>query len=136
MATPNPMGGGDSRHNYGAERASAKEFHIAGILVTVYGLEELRKDIKDVACLWLLHPRLQKHSIMAPIAGAAIADWNKKLDSARSPKGLIAVSFDQRNHGTREVNKLANESWKAGNPTHAPDMFSIFRMSTIAHVLG
>lgn len=126
MTTPNPMSG-SSRHDYGIEKASAREYHIAGILVTVYGLDELRKDVQNVACLWLMHPRLQKHTVMAPIAGATITDWNKKLDSARESKGLIAVSFDQRNHGTREVNKLANESWKGGNPTHAPDMFSIFR---------
>lgn len=130
MATPNPMTQNKGRHDYGPDRVSAKEYHIAGILVTVYGLEEL-PNVKDVACLWLLHPRLQKHAIMAPVAAAAILDWNKKLQesqSARSnPKGLIAVSFDQRNHGTRQVNKLANESWKAGNPAHAADMFSIFR---------
>jgi len=64
---------------------------------------------------------------MAPMATAAILDWNKKSGQT-SAKGLIAVSFDQRNHGTREVHKLANESWKAGNPAHAADMFSIFSM--------
>ena len=117
------------RHNYGPDKVSAKEYHIAGILVTVYGLEELA-NVKDVACLWLMHPRLQKHAIMAPVAASAILEWNKKLQESQSassnPKGLIAVSFDQRNHGTRQVSKLANEAWKTGNPTHAPDMFSIF----------
>lgn len=131
MATPNPMQAGKSdRHNYGSERVSAKEYHIAGILVTVYGLDEL-PNVTNVACLWLLHPRLQKHAIMAPVAAAAILDWNNKLRQSQSassnPKGLIAVSFDQRNHGTREVSKLGNESWKSGNPMHAPDMFSVFR---------
>lgn len=62
---------------------------------------------------------------MAPIAAASIHDWNSR--SASKSKGLIAVSFDQRNHGTREVNALANESWRQGNPTHAQDMFSVFR---------
>lgn len=36
------------------------------------------------------------------------------------------MAFDQRNHGSREVDKLANEAWKSGNPNHAQDMFSIF----------
>lgn len=132
MATPNPTAGSD-RHNYGAERVSATEYHIAGILVTVYGVEEL-PNTRDVACLWLLHPRLQKHQIMAPVAASAILDWNKKLDQSQSlksrPKGLIAVSFDQRNHGTRKVDKSGNETWKSGNSRHAQDMFSIFRMSS------
>ncbi|GAB7355617.1 hypothetical protein MBLNU459_g6341t1 [Dothideomycetes sp. NU459] len=128
MAAPNPM---HDRHDYGPSNISAKTYHIAGVLTTVYGLEEL-PNVQDVACLWLLHPRLQKHDIMAPVAAAAINAWNERLQKSRSqsaspaPKGLIAVSFDQRNHGTRQVDKLANESWKAGNPRHAPDMFSIF----------
>lgn len=135
--TNNPMSTTHNRHDYGHEHVSTKEYHIAGILVTVYGLEELA-NVKDVACLWLMHPRLQKHTIMAPVAAAAINAWNKKLEessSARSnAKGLIAVSFDQRNHGTRRVSKLANESWKQGNPTHAIDMFSIFRTTSQSYI--
>jgi hypothetical protein len=139
MSTPNPMEPAKSdRHNYGLHKVSAKEYHIAGILVTVYGLEELA-DTQDVACLWLMHPRLQKHAIMAPVAASAILDWNKKLEESQSAKsnrkGLIAVSFDQRNHGTRQVSKLANEAWKSGNPAHAVDMFSIFRMSSYVYIL-
>ncbi|KAL1305566.1 hypothetical protein AAFC00_007172 [Neodothiora populina] len=128
--TPNQMGG-SNRHDYGSARVSATEHHIAGILATVYGLDELSASATDVACLWLLHPRLQKHTIMAPVAANVILEWNKKRDEEeaggkKQRKGLIAVSFDQRNHGTREVNERANQSWKGGNPAHAPDMFSIF----------
>lgn len=32
---------------------------------------------------------------------------------------------DQRNHGTREIYPLANESWNKSNPHHAQDMFGI-----------
>lgn len=32
---------------------------------------------------------------------------------------------DQRNHGTREVDPLANQSWNKGNPHHAQDMVGI-----------
>jgi hypothetical protein len=68
---------------------------------------------------------------MAPVAASVIGDWNKRLNGS-SPKkpsrGLIAVSFDQRNHGSREVDKLANEAWRHGNEKHAQDMFSIYRM--------
>jgi hypothetical protein len=67
------------------------------------------------------------------VATVAIDNWNRRLQSrAFSPstkvKGLIAVSFDQRNHGTRQVDALANEAWRQGNDRHAQDMFSCFRM--------
>ena len=77
----------------------------------VYGLAELSSSCKSVSCLWLLHPRLQTKEIMSSVASTTITDWN--LRSSSDKKGLIAVAFDQRNHGTREVNALANEAWKS-----------------------
>jgi hypothetical protein len=62
---------------------------------------------------------------MAPAAAQAINHWNARRGS--SGKGLIAVSFDQRNHGTRNVDKMSNEAWRQGNPRHAQDMFSVYR---------
>ncbi|EKG10755.1 hypothetical protein MPH_12138 [Macrophomina phaseolina MS6] len=128
MATPNPL---ESTHGAAPPPGvSQKTLHIAGILTTVYGLEELSSPAQPVACLWLLHPRLQTQSCMAPIAAQAIAAWNKRVQSgaagAGKGKGLIAVSFDQRNHGTRQVDALSNEAWRSGNPRHAQDMFSIY----------
>lgn len=106
---------------------SQKVYAIAGIQVTVFGLEELRSQTTEVACLWLLHPRLATQERMTGIAASAITDWNGKVQNTPSAKGLIAVSFDQRNHGTRLIDPLANEAWRQGNPRHAQDMFSIFR---------
>ncbi|KAJ5594527.1 uncharacterized protein N7459_000735 [Penicillium hispanicum] len=105
---------------------SQKVYAIAGISVTVFGLEELRSQ-EEVACLWLLHPRLATQERMTDIAASSITDWSTRNKDTPSAKGLIAVSFDQRNHGARMVDPLANESWKEGNPRHAQDMFSIFR---------
>lgn len=102
-------------------------YAIAGISVTVFGLEELRSQATEVACLWLLHPRLATQERMTDIAASTITDWNTKTKDTPTAKGLIAVSFDQRNHGARIVNPLANEAWRQGNPRHAQDMFSIFR---------
>lgn len=131
MATINPM-----ERTYATPPASVskKVFSIAGIITTVYGLEELHSNIRDVACLWLLHPRLQTQECMEPIAASTILDWNSRLrdgaaSNGQASKGLIAVSFDQRNHGSREVDKLSNEAWRSGNPRHAQDMFSIYRRS-------
>lgn len=129
MATPNPM---DTTYSSPPPAVSKQTYTIAGIRTTVYGLEELPKEVKNVACLWLLHPRLQTQECMAPIAATTTTEWNKRLqngqDKGRST-GLIAVSFDQRNHGTREVDNLANEAWRSGNASHAQDMFSIYRAS-------
>lgn len=103
---------------------------IAGILTTVYGLKELKKEHENVACLWLLHPRMQTQDYMAPIASAAIDHWKHRSqasDQDHSSPGLIAVSFDQRNHGSREIDSLANEAWRSGNARHAQDMFSAYR---------
>lgn len=112
-------------------RAVSSETHcIAGILTTVYGLSELQADIHNVACLWLLHPRLQTQKCMQPIASSTIHHWNERSRTRKNKDGatgLIAVSFDQRNHGSREVDKLANEAWKAGNERHAQDMFTSYR---------
>jgi hypothetical protein len=108
---------------------SQKKYPIAGILTTVFGLDELPSQASEIACLWLLHPRLATQERMTGIAESVIADWNQRIkDGHAGPvKGLIAVSFDQRNHGTRLVDPLANEAWRQGNPRHAQDMFSIFR---------
>ncbi|TGO08563.1 hypothetical protein BTUL_0202g00020 [Botrytis tulipae] len=120
MATPNPLENAPP-----AISISEKTFHIAGILTTIYGLEEISPSCTSISCLWLLHPRLQTKKIMENVASTCIRGWNLQSGSNRTV-GLIAVAFDQRNHGSREVNALANESWRDGNETHAQDMFSIF----------
>ncbi|BCS16701.1 hypothetical protein ASPFODRAFT_124618 [Aspergillus luchuensis CBS 106.47] len=114
----------DNASRYGdASTVSRKTYPVAGIQTTVYGLDELPTQTSDIACLWLLHPRGGTQERMKGIGTTIIADWN-----SRNPtKGLIAVAFDQRNHGTREVDPLANEAWRQGNPRHAQDMFSIFQ---------
>ena len=129
MSTPNPLEGTGAVANGPVSR---KQHVIAGLKTVVYGLEELPKGQRYVACLWLLHPRLSEQSKMAPIADTVISRWNKRLKArnALSPAvpGLIAVSLDQRNHGSREIDPVANEAWRGGNPRHAQDMFSIYRV--------
>ncbi|ETN45461.1 uncharacterized protein HMPREF1541_09293 [Cyphellophora europaea CBS 101466] len=112
---------------------SSTTFHIAGILTHVHGLAELPSSCTEVAVLWLLHPRLQDHRCMAPFAAHIITNYYAHLKTGAGGRGtggketgLIAVSFDQRNHGTRLVDKLANEAWRSGNEHHAQDMFSCF----------
>ncbi|MCJ1437182.1 hypothetical protein MMC27_006567 [Xylographa pallens] len=126
MATPNPL---ENTHSQPPARLSKKTYVIAGILCTVYGYDELLPETTDVACLWLLNPRLQTQACMEPVAFSAINHWNQRLEQKQDRhefQGLIAISFDQRNHGSREIEPLANQSWNAGNGKHAQDMFSIF----------
>lgn len=120
-----------------APSVSKKTYSIAGIVTTVFGLDELSPQASEVACLWLLNPRLATQERMAPFAIAAITDWNNRVQDGRaqSPaKGLIAITFDQRNHGTRIIDPIANEAWRQGNPRHAQDMFSIFRELQHMHI--
>jgi len=102
-----------------ASGVSVKTTHIGtGILGDVYGLEELPKSCGSVACLWLLHGRNNTKEWMQHIASSCILGWQQR-QSPESQFGLIAVAFDQRNHGTRLVDKHANGSWRDGNETHA-----------------
>ncbi|KAF2095646.1 hypothetical protein NA57DRAFT_44110 [Rhizodiscina lignyota] len=113
---------------------SSTVYPVAGILTTVYGLSELPPNITEIACLWLLHPRLQTQACMAPLAAHTITQWNERIrqgKAGKKPKGLIAASFDARNHGSREVDKIANEAWRQGNERHAIDMFSCYHGSAL-----
>ncbi|KAF2119658.1 Alpha/Beta hydrolase protein [Lophiotrema nucula] len=125
-ATTNPLHG---THDASHPTISEHTFTIAGILTVVHGLSELPPTATSIACLWLLHPRLQTKETMSPLAAEIILAWNERIKQGRAgknPRGLIAVSFDQRNHGSRLVDKLHNEAWRQGNPRHAQDMFSCF----------
>lgn len=108
----------------GTPPCSQKTLHIAGISTTVHGLEELPANCESVSCIWLLHGRLGSMKHMDIPAAQFINGWNKTLEnsSGGNKKGLIAVSFDQRNHGSRQLESLPNETWKTGNPRHAQDV--------------
>ncbi|KAF2167603.1 hypothetical protein M409DRAFT_22405 [Zasmidium cellare ATCC 36951] len=110
---------------------SEKTLLVGGINATVYGLGEVNSTTDHVACLWLLHPRSCTLADMKPIARTMIHTWNTLVANSASAelhgkKGLIAVAIDQRNHGELQIDPLANEAWRQGNPTHAVDMFATF----------
>lgn len=114
---------------------SKKTIHMAGILVDVYGLDEVPPSVGRVSCLWLHHPRTRAKEDMADIAARCISAWNNRRSNSSgggggnggnsSSRGLIAAAFDQRNHGGRLVHGLGNAAWREGNPTHAQDMFGV-----------
>ncbi|KAK6950690.1 hypothetical protein Daesc_007215 [Daldinia eschscholtzii] len=93
---------------------------VSGLQIDVYGLAELPANASKVSCLWLHHGRLRNKEDMAPFANRFLSAYHEKPNPGR---GFIAVALDQRNHGSRLVDKRANESWVDGNETHAQDMF-------------
>jgi hypothetical protein len=112
-----------------ASPLSTKTFHIAGILTTVFGLAEIPPDASEVVCIWLLHPRQDSQKDMVGLATTIVHDYYDIIKTSATnskQRGFIAVAFDARNHGTREIHPIANEAWRSGNENHAPDMFSIY----------
>ncbi|KAI0528305.1 hypothetical protein F5B22DRAFT_30522 [Xylaria bambusicola] len=95
---------------------------IAGLQVDVYGLAELPAAATSISCLWLHHPRLRSKVDMGYIADEILSAYHA-ASSPASTRGLIAVAFDQRNHGSRLISETANAAWRQGNATHAQDMF-------------
>lgn len=106
-----------------APTVSVRTVHMAGMLVDIYGLDELSPSAKRVTCLWIHHQRTRRRETMASIAARCVAAWNAK--SCSQDRGLIAAAFDHRNHGGRMVYERANADWAEGNPTHAQDMFAL-----------
>ncbi|KAL9479618.1 hypothetical protein ACSS6W_004404 [Trichoderma asperelloides] len=98
---------------------------MAGLLVDVYGLEELPASPAPVTCLWLLHPRTRTRASMNDVAKRAIHSWNQKGQA----RGLVALAFDMPNHGTRMVSAKANLAWDEGegNENHGIDMFGLVK---------
>ncbi|OIW23706.1 hypothetical protein CONLIGDRAFT_674523 [Coniochaeta ligniaria NRRL 30616] len=98
---------------------------ITGLLVDIYGLAELPPTATQISCLWLHHPRSRRKEDMAHFARHAVAAFNQSVSASNSSRGLIALAFDQRNHGSRLVDDRANGAWREGNERHAQDMFGV-----------
>jgi len=116
-------------YRHAPAEVSRKKFVIGGIICKVYGLDELLPQTERISCIWLLNPRLATQDSMAPLASNLVSSWSSGLklkSDLIAYEGLIAVTFDQRNHGTRKVDNQANQAWREGNPRHAQDMFSIY----------
>lgn len=72
---------------------STRTLAVTGILVDVFGLDELTlSTLTHVSVLWLHNPRLGNRTRMAPIAKRVVAEYNKVRPSG-STRGLIAAAF-------------------------------------------
>lgn len=75
--------------------------------------------------LYLVHQRGGDYTLTESIAYKTLKEYYEKKEDARIP--LICVTFDNRNHGSRNVNESSNKSWKGGNKTHGVDMISMIK---------
>ncbi|KAI8194556.1 hypothetical protein KHU50_011533 [Colletotrichum sp. SAR 10_65] len=122
MPEQNPM-----QPTAGSPTVSKSTVLMSGLLVDVYGLAELSPlRPTAVSVLWLYHGRGRAKEDMGAFASRIVSQHNAAATSSPATKrGLIAVAFDQRNHGSRLVSDKANESWRGGNERHAVDMYAM-----------
>ncbi|KAK7202429.1 Alpha/Beta hydrolase protein, partial [Myxozyma melibiosi] len=103
-------------------RASETTINIAGILVYLYGVNELTAAQRsNVTVLFACHGRTRSHVDSANLAHQLIHNLAQKGHT----KGFVVATMDNRNHGTRAIDSRSIEVWKNGNPTHAQDMLSM-----------
>lgn len=119
----------------GVKPVSWRRLNVAGLLVTLYGIEELPNQPGEIVCLWLLHGRGDTQDSMANCAAAFLNAWNSKRKPGQ--RSLVCVAIDHRNHGSRMIDNLASVSWKQNNPTHGPDMFNLYSgtASDVSHLM-
>lgn len=72
------------------------------------------KQIKSV--LFVLHGRNATHEEVGEFCKGVLVGVKEKID--------MVVTFDNPNHGKRQVNAIKNLTWGEGNFTHAMDMYS------------
>lgn len=65
---------------------------ITGLLVDVYGLDELPATLTHASVLWLHNPRLGDKARMAPLAKHIVGGYNATRP-AGTTRGLIAAAF-------------------------------------------
>ncbi|KAK9326704.1 Alpha/Beta hydrolase protein [Lipomyces starkeyi] len=105
-------------------RSSKKEIVIGGLRAYVYGLEELKhKSDVDIAVLYLAHNRTRTYLVTECIAQEVLNRY--RTDGRVKKLELIAVTFNMRNHGDREISPAANRTWKDGNEAHGVDLLSL-----------
>jgi pimeloyl-ACP methyl ester carboxylesterase len=101
------------------------EFLIGGIKVYVYGLSHIPAHVQQLNAVYVLHPRGQTYRFSEQVAEI----WLERHYS-NSEVPLIAVTFDNRNHGERTIDAKRNNDWQEGNRSHGVDLCSGIEGST------
>ncbi|KAG5723862.1 hypothetical protein E4T56_gene9837 [Termitomyces sp. T112] len=101
---------------------------IAGLEVNVYSASSTTiAERKEVVVLFLLHGRYGRAEEVDPIARSLI----EQTQTSTRARSLLIITFDQRNHGKRLVERKGNEAWSKDktsskhNERHAIDMYAI-----------
>lgn len=99
-------------------RSSRTEFVIGGIRVYVYGLPPTPVSAERASILYMAHQRTRTYKVTEGMAHEILHQYRSR--SRIEPKEtLLAVTFDMRGHGEREISREANLTWKDGNEQHA-----------------
>lgn len=93
--------------------------YVSGLEIHVYGLDEVRSsNAHFVDVVFLLHGRTGNYQHLEHFALAILAH-DKAAPASDVQRGLLVVSFDQRNHGHRQASELGNLAWDQGNKLFA-----------------
>jgi len=88
----------------------AEESIVGGIQLWIFGKPKI-EDPDGFSVVFVCHGRM----------GTAQTTF-EICERISQKKALISIAFDQRNHGTRVVDKAKNGGWES--PTHVIDMYS------------
>ncbi|KAI9190238.1 hypothetical protein H9P43_001671 [Blastocladiella emersonii ATCC 22665] len=106
--------------------AAVDEWDVGGIALRVFGLSRLTGADAKMPCrvIFCLHGRQSTAHEMDAMCRAYAG-----RSRSRDQLPIVAVAFDQRNHGGRLVREQGNCGWTGAtrNPMHAVDMYSIQR---------
>ncbi|KAJ9109202.1 hypothetical protein QFC21_000531 [Naganishia friedmannii] len=104
--------------------------NIGGINTVVYNFEAAKRSNLPITVLIATHGRGEdQFHLTELIAGTykKVDELEKKAgDSGKRKRDLIVVTLDQRNHGERKVDDIANQGFEA-NERHAIDMYAMHR---------
>jgi len=115
-------------------RSSITIIAISGLEVYIYGLGELvNKSNVEIGVLYLAHGRTRSY-IDTEDQAHEVLDKYRQVPREKKVE-LIAVAFDMRNHGKREISKGSNLAWTEGNEEHALDILSIIDGSALDFAL-
>ncbi|WRT69279.1 uncharacterized protein IL334_006263 [Kwoniella shivajii] len=111
----------ESSLTFGYPTVSVKEVSIVGLECKVYGLEEVQNSDKPLAVLVAAHGRTNSQKNMITFSQGILGIVNDETKNRNSKRDLLIVTLDQRNHGKRISDKVANLSFDE-NPRHLIDM--------------
>ncbi|WVO15427.1 hypothetical protein L204_103085 [Cryptococcus depauperatus] len=99
---------------------SVRDVNIVGLELKVYGLEEIRTSDRPLVVMISCHGRMNSQKDMKYFAQGILGEISSKNRNGQY-RDLVVVTLDQRNHGTRTVDRTANLAFD-GNFRHLVDM--------------